>query len=240
MLSKDTLENLNEIRSRLIYCCCSYFVLFIIFFYTSHIIFDFLSEPLLKFLPQNSSLIATHITSPVIMPIKLAMNLSLFANLPIIFYHIWQFAAPGLYHNEKKYIIPSVVSSLILFIVGVAFAYYLSLPMMFSLFVAWLPSNVAIMADINTYLDFIFNMFLIFGLVFQVPLVVIILIKLNIISVQQLINIRPYFIIAAFIISMLLTPPDVLSMIMLAVPICILYEFGIWLGKMTASYKVGH
>jgi sec-independent protein translocase protein TatC len=233
MISNETIKNLTEIRTRLIYCLYSYIILFAIFFYSSHSIFNFLSEPLLKFLPQNSSLIATHITSPVIMPITLAMNLSLFANLPIIFYHIWQFIAPGLYSNEKKYIIPLVSSSIILFATGVAFAYYFSLPMMFSLFVTWLPTNVAIMADINNYLEFIFHMFFIFGLVFQVPLVVIILIKLNIISVQQLINIRPYFIIIDFIISMFLTPPDVLSMVILAVPIWILYECGICLGKLT-------
>ncbi len=231
MFSEETKNNLHELRHRLIYCLIVYVFLFSLFFYFSHYIFNFLAEPLLKFLPKNSNLIATEILTPVVMPIKLAMNLSLFASIPFCFYHIWKFTAPGLYYDEKKYIIPLVTISLLLFIFGLFFAYKLTLPMMFSVFVAWLPNNVAIMADINNYLDFVFNMMLIFGLVFQIPLIIIILVNLNIITKQQLINLRPYFIICAFIISMLLTPPDVLSMIMLAVPICLLYEVGILISK---------
>lgn len=231
MFSEDTKSNLIELRQRLIYCLISYVLLFAGFFYCSHFIFDFLAEPLLKFLPSNSNLVATEVLTPVVMPIKLAMNLSLFANIPFCFYQTWKFVAPGLYHDEKKYVVPLASISIILFLVGVAFAYQLALPMMFSIFVAWLPSNVAIMADINHYLDFIFNMLLTFGLVFQIPLIIIILVSLNIINKQQLINIRPYFVIGAFIVSMVLTPPDVLSMIMLAVPICLLYEAGIILAR---------
>lgn len=227
MFSDTTKHNLVEIRFRLIYCVISYFLLFVTFFYCSHYIFKILSEPLLAFLPGNSSLIATDVLSPVVMPIKLAMNLAFFANIPIIFYQTWKFIAPGLYKNEKKYIIPLVSVSLLLFLLGLSFAYTIALPMMFQIFIAWLPQNVAIMADINNYLDFIFNMLFIFGFVFEIPLIIIILAKLNIITAKQLAEIRPYFTIVAFIISMLLTPPDVISMIMLALPICLLYETGV-------------
>jgi sec-independent protein translocase protein TatC len=145
----------------------------------------------------------------------------------MIFLQIWFYITPALYSHEKRYIIPLFLTSFVLFILGVVFAYYLILPMMFSLFMQWLPKNVAIMADINSYLDFIFNMFLIFGLVFEIPLVIIILVKFNFISAEQLSKQRSYFILIAFTISMLLTPPDVLSMTLLAVPICLLYEIGI-------------
>lgn len=235
MFSETTKHNLIEIRTRLIYCVANYLVFFCLCFYSSHIIFNFLSEPLLKFLPQNSSLVATDVLSPVVMPIKLSMNLALFASIPFIFYQTWKFIAPGLYSNEKKYVIPLAAISLILFTIGLVFAYKLALPMMFSVFVAWLPTNVAIMTDINNYLDFIFNILLIFGLVFQIPLVIIVLTRLNITTHQQLVNIRPYFVIIAFFISMLLTPPDVISMILLALPVCLLFEVGLLLARIKFS-----
>lgn len=237
MFSETTKHSLIELRRRLIYCLISYFILFATFFYSAHNIFDFLSDPLLQFLPKNSSLVATQVTTPVLMPINLALNLAIFFNLPFIFLNLWLFIAPGLYPNEKKYIIPLFITSLILFTLGVLFSYYFVLPLMFSIFVTWLPSNVNIMTDINNYLDFIFNIFLIFGIVFQIPLIIIILTKLNIITYQSLINYRSYFVIIAFIISMLLTPPDVMSMIMLAVPICLLYELGIILARINFKQK---
>lgn len=227
MLSPETLNNLTELRSRLIYCVISYLILFSVFFYCSHNIFNFLSTPLLKFLPTNSSLIATNVTTPVIMPIKLALNLALFTSLPIVFYNLWQFISPGLYTAEKKNILPLVMVSLFLFFIGIIFAYYFILPTMFSFFIVWLPPSVAIMADINSYLDFIFNMFITFGIIFEIPLVIITLFKLNIINIEQLVNYRKYFILLSFIIAMMLTPPDVLSMILLAIPICLLYEIGL-------------
>lgn len=231
MLSNDTIKNLTELRTRLLYCLYTYIILFVIYFYSANNIFSFLSKPLLKFLPNNGGLVATNILTPVVMPIKLSMNLALFTSIPMIFFQCWKFIAPGLYPSEKKYILPSALSSLILFIIGVIFAYYFILPMMFGFFLQWLPPNVAIMTDINSYLEFIFNMFLIFGLVFQIPIVIIILIHLKIITVTQLVEHRSYFILIAFVVSMFLTPPDVLSMILLAVPICILYEIGIILAK---------
>lgn len=235
MLTQDTVNNLQEIRLRLIYCLLTYLVLFVVLFYSAHSFFNLLAEPLLRFLPNNSSLIASHIISGVTMPIKLSMNLAFFGTIPIVFYHIWQFIAPGLYPEEKKYIIPLVTISIILFLIGITFAYFIVLPMMFNVFVAWLPANVAIMTDINNYLDFVFNIFLAFGLIFEVPLVIIILTKFGVITAQKLIDIRPYFVISAFVVSMLITPPDVLSMIMMAIPICLLYELGILIAKF--SYK---
>lgn len=231
MLSKDTIKNLTELRARLLYCIYAYAIFFVIYFYSANNIFGFLSQPLLKFLPNKGGLVATNILTPVVMPIKLSMNLALFTSMPMIFFQCWKFIAPGLYPNEKKYIIPSASASLILFLIGVVFAYYFILPMMFGFFVQWLPPNVAIMTDINSYLDFIFSMFLIFGLVFQIPMAIIILLKLNIITVQQLVAYRSYFILISFVVSMFLTPPDVLSMVLLAVPICMLYEIGIFIAK---------
>lgn len=240
MLKKETKNNLLELRTRLIYCLCIYFVLFCILFYASHYIFNLLSEPLLRFLPSNSSLIASSVISPVIMPVKLSMNLSFILTLPVIFYNLWKFIAPGLYPQEKVYVIPMVITSLILFSFGVIFSYYIVLPLMFSVFVNWLPTDVAIMTDINNYLDFVFNMFLIFGIIFEIPLAILVLIKLNIITTNQLRDIRPYFVILAFIISMLLTPPDVISMIILAVPICVLYEMGLLLAKLCERQNKKH
>lgn len=235
MFNENTVNSLLEIRQRLIYCLICYGLLFIIFFYHADVIFNLLSAPLLKFLPKNSSLIASNITTPVIMPITLAMNIALFSCLPFCFYHIWRFVAPALYPKEKKYIIPLVSISILLFLTGILFAYCFMLPMMFGLFVSWLPNNVAIMADINNYLEFTFHIFLILGLVFQIPLIIIVLMKLNIITYHYLIHIRSYFIIGAFITAMFLTPPDVMSMIMLAVPICLLYEIGILFGRLMAK-----
>ncbi len=232
MLTQETLVYLTELRRRLLYCVYSYLILFCLFFYAADSLFNFLAIPLLKFLPEQSTLVATQITSPVIMPIKLALNLAFFCNLPIIFYQIWLFITPALYKQEKQYIFPLVLISLILFLTGVFFAYYFILPMMFSFFVQWLPADVKIMADINNYLEFIFKMFLIFGLVFEIPLIIIILIKLRLITAQQLTNFRSYFILLAFVLAMFLTPPDVLSMILLAVPICLLYELGILIAKL--------
>ena len=231
MLTQETLDYLTELRKRLLYCVYTYFILFALFFYTAHSIFEFLSTPLLQFLPAGSSFVATQITTPVVMPIKLALNLALFSSLPMIFCQLWLFITPALYKHEKSYVLPFVILSLFLFLVGVAFAYYFILPMMFSFFVQWLPNNVAIMADINNYLDFVFNMFLIFGFVFEIPLAIVLLVKANFISAEQLVNKRSYFILIAFIVSMFLTPPDVLSMTLLAVPICLLYEVGILIAK---------
>ena len=231
MLSSQTFDYLTELRKRLIYCVVTYSIVFAVYFYTAQSIFAFLAAPLLKFLPAGSHFVATHITTPIVMPIKLALNLALFTTIPMIFLQLWLFITPALYKHEKVYIIPLFIISLFLFLTGVSFAYYFILPMMFSFFVQWLPENVAIMADINNYLDFIFNMFLIFGLVFEIPLAIIILVKLNIITAQQLVKRRSHFILVAFIVSMFLTPPDILSMILLAVPICLLYELGILIAK---------
>ena len=231
MLTQETLDYLTELRKRLLYCVYTYLILFALFFYTAHSIFEFLSTPLLQFLPTGSSFVATQITTPVVMPIKLALNLALFSSLPMIFFQLWLFITPALYKHEKSYVLPFVILSLFLFLAGVAFAYYFILPMMFSFFVQWLPNNVAIMADINNYLDFVFNMFLIFGFVFEIPLAIVLLVKANLISAEQLVNKRSYFILIAFIVSMFLTPPDVLSMTLLAVPICLLYEIGILIAK---------
>jgi len=231
MLTEQTLDYLTELRKRLLYCVYTYLILFALFFYTAHSIFEFLSTPLLQFLPTGSSFVATQITTPVVMPIKLALNLALFCSLPMIFFQLWLFITPALYKHEKTYVLPFVILSLFLFLIGVAFAYYFILPMMFSFFVQWLPNNVAIMADINNYLDFVFNMFLIFGFVFEIPLAIVLLVKANFISAEQLVNKRSYFILIAFIVSMFLTPPDVLSMTLLAVPICLLYEIGILIAK---------
>lgn len=231
MLTAETINYLTEVRTRLIYCVYGYLIFFCLFFYTAHSVFELLAQPLLKFLPPQSTLVATQITSPVIMPIKLALNFAIFCTLPIIFTQIWLFITPALYQHEKKYIIPLIILSLLLFFIGVSFAYFFILPMMFSFFINWLPPNVAIMADINSYLDFIFKMFLIFGLIFELPLVIIILVRLNVITYRQLITYRKYFTLLAFIIAMFLTPPDVLSMILLAVPICLLYEIGVIIAK---------
>lgn len=194
-------------------------------------IYSFVAQPLLKLLPESSQMIATQVASPFIAPFKLTLILSFFLAVPYFFWQLWQFVAPGLYLHEKRRILPLITSSIVLFYSGIAFAYTLVLPIIFKFFTQVTPQGVAVMTDITAYLDFVLGLFLSFGLVFQIPIIVFALTSTGFISIAALSNKRAYILIGAFFISMLLTPPDVFSQLLLATPMYLLFELGLILAK---------
>lgn len=198
--------------------------------------FHTLVTPLLKQLPANHTLIATRITSPVLTPVKLAADTALLVTAPFALSQLWLFIAPGLYRHERQSIVGALSLSLALFIVGLLFCFYIVLPFMFQFFAHAVPEGVRLMPDMNDAIDFITRMLILFGLCFQVPLLCTTLVRLEWLDVATLKQIRPYVIVAAFTLGMLLTPPDVLSQVMLAVPLCLLYETGIWLAGWQKSH----
>ncbi|QDP71200.1 twin-arginine translocase subunit TatC [Legionella israelensis] len=223
------LQHLIELRRRALQVFLCFIILFIFFFFWASDLFYLLVKPLLHSLPKSSRLIATQITAPILTPIHLSFNAALFFSAPITLYQIWRFSAPGLYPSERRYLRISILLSLLLFIVGVLFCYCIVLPFMFHFFAGALPKGVQLLPDMSYALDFITHMLILFGLSFQLPLLCLTLIQSGLLQLQQLKTFRPYVIVACFTLGMLLTPPDVLSQIMLAAPLCALYEFGILL-----------
>lgn len=221
------LIHLIELRRRALYTLMWFGAMFFIFFFLAGDLFHALVNPLLKALPGQEGLIATQITSPVFTPLKLAADAAMLLSAPFALYHLWSFISPGLYKNEQEQLRGALILSLILFLAGVLFCFYLVLPFMFQFFAHALPKGVRFMPDMAYALDFITRMLMLFGFCFQVPLICLILVRVKLINVAILKKIRPYIIVSAFIIGMLLTPPDVFSQIMLALPLCILYEIGI-------------
>lgn len=229
------LSHLLELRQRILIILCVFSGFFILFFLFSDELFHLLVKPLLAELPGKTPLIATQITSPVLIPIMLAANTAMLFTAPIVLLQLWHFIAPGLYQHERSPIKNMVISSLVLFLAGIVFCFYFILPFMFQFFTKTLPPGVKMMPDISSALHFTTYMLLLFGFCFQVPLICVALVRLQWIDITLLRQIRPYVIVTAFILGMLLTPPDVLSQIMLAVPLCLLYEIGILL----ATWKKG-
>lgn len=223
------LHHLLELRTRALQTIIWFSVLFLLFFFFAGELFHALVSPLLHALPDQGGLIATQITSPVFTPIKLAADAALLLSAPFALFHLWRFISPGLYKTEQEHLRGAVFLSLLLFLTGVLFCFYLVLPFMFQFFAHALPKGVRFMPDMADAMDFITRMLLLFGFCFQVPLICLVLVRVKIIDVITLKKIRPYIIVAAFIIGMLLTPPDVFSQVMLAVPLCLLYELGILL-----------
>jgi len=197
------------------------------FFYFSHAVFQYLVSPLQRILPADEAIVAIGVTSPIATPLKLALNTALLCVIPCILFHIWRFTSPALYRAERVSMGGVFVVSLCLFITGVLFCYYVILPFMFHLFYMMRPPHVRFLPDMSSTVDFILHMLIIFGLCFQLPLICVILVRANVISVDALKKMRPYVIVLAFIMGMLLTPPDVLSQLMLAIPLCLLFEAGL-------------
>lgn len=218
-----------ELRSRSIHCIIFFTTIFLILFYFSDVLYDLFSMPIKS--QNNSALIAIRVTSTFMVPIKLAFYVSLLISSPYFIFHTWNFIAPGLYTIEKKSIFPFLLLSLTLFIFGVSFAFYIICPMALNFFLNCAPSNVNIMIGIDYYMDFMFTLILGAGISFQIPLIINLLIRLNITTKKDLTEKRPYIIILSFIIGMLLTPPDVISQILLAIPLCILFELGLLFSK---------
>ena len=195
-------------------------------------VYDFLAEPMLQSLPPGAKMIATGVVSPFLVPMKVTLMVALIIALPWVFYQVWAFVAPGLYAHEKRLVLPLVISSSLLFIGGVAFCYFLVFGRVFHFIAEFAPSTIAVMPDIENYLDFVMSMCLAFGATFEVPVVVVILVRMGIVSIEKLKSIRPYMIVGAFVIAAIVTPPDVVSQLALAIPMCLLFELGLLVAPM--------
>jgi len=226
--TQNIIAHLIELRKRLLNSVVSFLLVFICLFPWAADLYALLAQPLLAKLPQGGQMIATDVTTPFFVPVKVAMMTAFLITLPYILHQIWSFVAPGLYAHEKRWILPLVVTSMILFISGMAFAYFAVFPMVFGFITASAPAGVAVMTDIDKYLGFVLSMFLAFGVTFQVPVAVVAMVKMGFVTVDKLRAIRRYVIVGAFIVGAIMTPPDVVSQFMLAVPLWLLYEAGIW------------
>ncbi len=228
-------SHLIELRTRLLRAVLTVGVVLIALIPFANRLYTELAAPLVSRLPQGAHLIATEVASPFVTPLKLAFYVALFISMPVIVYQLWAFVSPGLYRNEKRLARPLLVAALALFYMGCAFAYFLVLPAAFRFLTAVTPQGVEMMTDITHYLDFVMLMFFAFGLCFEVPVAVVILAAIGIVNLEQLRNGRRYAIVGAFAIAAFITPPDITSMIMLAIPMCLLYELGMlavrWLLK---------
>jgi sec-independent protein translocase protein TatC len=191
-------------------------------------IYDFLAAPMLAALPAGSKMIATGVVAPFLVPMKVTLLIAFILSLPWVFYQLWAFVAPGLYAHEKKLVLPLVISSSVLFIAGVAFCYFFVFGRVFHFIGEFAPSSIAVMPDIENYLDFVMSMCLAFGATFEVPVVVVILVRMGLVSIEKLRSIRPYAVVGAFVIAAIVTPPDVVSQLALAVPMCLLFELGLF------------
>lgn len=223
--------HLLELRNRLLKAVILVVVFFAAMFPFSNELYLYLSEPLRTLLPEGSTMIATQVASPFLAPFKLTMVLALFIGMPFILHQAWSFIAPGLYKNEKRLAFPILVSSIFLFYAGIAFAYYVVFPLMFGFFTATGPEEVAVMTDITAYLDFVLKIFFAFGIVFEIPIATFLLIKTGATTPESLSKKRSYVLVGCFVIGMLITPPDVISQTLLAVPMWMLFEVGIIFGR---------
>ena len=221
------MDHLLELRDRLLHMVLAILIVFIALFAFSEDIFTIAAQPLLALMPEGTSMIATGVTSPFLVPFKLVLLLSVLLTIPYLLHQMWAFIAPGLYSHEKRMATPILVSSVILFYCGIAFAYFVIFPILFGFFIGIAPEGVAVMTDIGQYLDFIIAIFLAFGIAFEVPVATFLLIAAGVTSADSLADKRPYIIIGAFVIGMMLTPPDVISQSLLAVPIWLLFELGL-------------
>ena len=228
---KPMVAHLLEMRNRLLQCILVVLFIFLGLFAYSNELYLYISDPLVTNLPVNSSMIATDVTSPFLTPFKLTLVLSIFAAMPFILYQVWAFIAPGLYKREKMIVVPLFLSSVLLFYAGMAFAYYLVFPLVFIFFTSVSPDGVLVMTDIRSYLDFVLKLFFAFGLSFEIPVAIVILSWMGLVDPSRLGKKRPYIFVLCFSLGMLLTPPDVISQILLAIPMWLLFELGLVLSK---------
>ena len=231
MNNESISSHLLELRSRLIRVIICLGVLFIAGIPFASEIYGFVASPLLTILPEGSSMIATQVTSPFMAPIKLVLFAALLVTTPYLFYEVWMFMSPGLYKNEKSFVMPLMATTVILFTTGIAFAYFIVCPIIFKFFIASAPNSIQVMTDISQYLNFIIKLVFAFGVAFEIPIATFLLIKSSIVKKESLIKSRPYLIILFFVIGMLLTPPDIFSQLFLALPMWILFELGLLLSS---------
>ena len=232
--SQPLMTHLVEFRNRVLRSVLAVLIIFAGLFSFSNEIYLYISEPIRAFLPANTSMIATEVASPFLTPFKLTLVLSVFAAMPFILYQTWAFLAPGLYKREKKIVLPLFFSSVFLFYAGMAFAYYVVFPLVFMFFTSIAPDGISVMPDIRSYLDFVLKLFFAFGLSFEIPIAVVILSWMGAVDPRNLAKKRPYVFVLCFILGMLLTPPDIISQTLLAVPMWLLFEVGILFGRIVA------
>jgi sec-independent protein translocase protein TatC len=226
------ITHLTELRDKLLRAILSVLLVFICLFPFANDIYAFVSEPLRAILPAGASMIATEVTTPFFTPFKLTLVAAIFLAMPYVLYQAWSFIAPGMYRHEKRIAIPLLASSVLLFYAGAAFAYFVVFPLIFAFFTSVAPKDITIMTDINSYLDFVLKLFFAFGLAFEIPIAVILLIWTGITTPEALASKRRYVIVGCFVVGMVLTPPDVFSQTLLAVPMWLLFEGGVYFGRL--------
>jgi sec-independent protein translocase protein TatC len=234
-ISESLVGHLIELRSRLLNSALALLLIFICIFPWAADLYTLLAQPMLAKLPQGGQMIATDVTTPFFVPLKVAMMAAFLIALPYMLYQIWRFVAPGLYAQEKRMVLPLVIASTLLFYSGMAFAYFAVFPVVFGFITAAAPQGVAVMTDIDKYLSFVIGMFMAFGIAFQVPVAVVLLVRVGVVTVEKLREIRSYVIVAAFVVGAIFTPPDVVSQFMLAIPLWLLYEAGIVVAAWTGA-----
>lgn len=234
---QSLLDHLIELRDRLLHMVLAVLILFLALFPFSEQIFTTVAQPLLALMPEGTSMIATSVTSPFLVPFKLVLLLAVLLAVPYLLHQMWAFVAPGLYSHEKKLAAPLLISSVLLFYCGIAFAYFVVFPLLFAFFIAVAPEGVSVMTDIGQYLDFIIAIFFAFGIAFEVPVATFLLILAGATTADDMAKKRPYIIVGAFVIGMMLTPPDVISQSLLAVPMWALFEIGLIMSRLFIKPK---
>ena len=236
MSSEDTfMSHLVELRDRLLRAILAVLIVFLCLFYWARDLYTLFAHPLLNALPQGGQMIATDVVGVFLVPMKVTMLVAFVVALPFVLYQIWAFVAPGLYEHEKRLVLPLVVTSFLLFLLGMAFAYFLVFPAIFKFMAAFAPEGVAWMTDIEKYFGFVLTMFVVFGVTFEEPVVIVLLVRVGIVELAKLREIRPYVVVGAFVVAAVLTPPDVVSQFMLAIPLCLLYELGLLAARLVGT-----
>lgn len=236
---ENFVSHLVELRDRLIRAVIAFAVVFIglMIYPSAAVIFDMLAQPIQSALPEGTKMIATGVITPFMVPVKLTAMVAFVVSLPFTLYQAWSFIAPGLYQHEKKMALPIIFSSTVLFLIGIAFCHFIVFGQVFAFINDFAPDSITPAPDIEAYMSFVLTMFLAFGMTFEVPIIVVVLVYLGVISIEKLVEIRGYVIVAAFVIAAVVTPPDVMSQLFLAIPICILYEVGILFAKLIGKQR---
>ncbi|ALU43505.1 twin-arginine translocase subunit TatC [Pseudoalteromonas rubra] len=238
MTNSGFIGHLIELRNRLIKALLSILIIFISLVYFANDIYAFVAAPLVESLPANSTMIATDVTAPFFAPFKLTLFVSLFLAVPMILHQIWGFLAPGLYQHEKRMLMPILLSSILLFYAGIAFCYFVVMPIILGFFTAVGPDMMTLSPDISSYLGFILKLFFAFGVAFEIPVAIMLLCWSGVTTTQSLAQKRPYIIVGVFVVAMFLTPPDVLSQTLLAVPMALLFELGLLLARLYSKKPI--
>ena len=240
LFNEAFVKHLIELRDRLLRIILLILILLISLFPFANTLYTFVANPLMAVLPHDTSMIATQVASPFLTPFKLSLVTALFLAMPYVLYQIWAFITPGLYQKEQRLAKPILISSILLFYLGTLFAYFIVFPLIFTFLTSTAPQGVTVMTDISHYLDFVLALFFAFGLSFEVPIAIILLVQMGITTPEALVRKRPYMIVGAFVVGMLLTPPDVISQTLLAIPVWLLYEIGILVARLLNKATIRH